>query len=238
LRLRDALDERFSIMVSLPRNEVALARAAQDGGADAMKVHLNVEHRASGTVYRSWSEERDAILKILKAVEVPVGVVPGAEVLATDDELAEMARAGIDFWDAFLHHTPTRLLRREDMGCMMAVNYQFPLERAAGVPAAGARVIEASIVPPEEYGTPLSARDLVSYRELCRNAAPTPVMIPSQRCLQPEDVPHLAAAGARGVVLGAIVTGHTPESLRACVSEFRRAIDLMALENDELDLTD
>ncbi len=235
MRLRDLLDERFGIMVSLPRNDPALARAAQEAGADAMKVHLNVDHRASGTHYGTWAEERASILEILRAVDIPVGVVPGADTIASEDELDEMAAAGIDFWDAFSHHAPTRLLRRTDLGCMMAVNYQFPLERADGLGAVGARVIEASIVPPEEYGSPLSARDLVFYRALAGHAAPTPIMIPSQRRLLPEDVPHLAAAGARGVVLGAIVTGHDPIALREVVSEFRRAIELMTLENDELD---
>lgn len=235
LRLRDLLEERFSIMVSLPRNEAALARAAEEAGADCMKVHLNVHHRASGTAFGSWSQERDAIREILAAVEIPVGVVPGAETLVTDDELTELAAAGIDFWDAFLHHAPTRLLGRADMECMLAVNYQFPLERAAELGAVGARVIEASIVPPEEYGSTLSARDLVNYRTLARHAAPTPIMIPSQRKLRPEDVPFLWAAGARGVVLGAIVTGHDAESLAACVSDFRRAVDGMLLEHGELD---
>ncbi|MBM3463855.1 MAG: hypothetical protein FJX76_17300, partial [Armatimonadetes bacterium] len=189
MRLLEALEDRFAIMVSLPRNDVALARAAEEAGADAMKVHLNVHHHASGTHYGTWPQERDTILRIRDAVGIPLGVVPGAEVIAEDHELAEMAAAGIDFWDCFLHHTPARLLRRSDMTCMMAVNFQFPLERAAHVPAVGARVIEASIVPSEEYGAPLNARDLVNYRELCANAVPTPVMIPSQRKYTPQDVP-------------------------------------------------
>lgn len=227
MRLRQILDERFAIMVSLPRNDLGLARAAQEAGADTMKVHLNVHHRASGTSYGSWEAEREVLLAIASEVRVPLGVVPGAEELASEADLDALAAAGFDFWDAFLHHTPTRLLRRRDLGCMMAVNYEFPLERAASLGAVGARVIEASIVPPAEYGSPLSARDLVFYRTLAQAAAPVPIMIPSQRALLPEDVAHLAAAGARGVVLGAIVTGHDERSLAACVGAFRRAVDAL-----------
>jgi hypothetical protein len=227
MRLRQILDERFAIMVSLPRNDLALARAAEEAGADTMKVHLNVHHRASGTAFGSWEAERERLLAIAAQVKVPLGVVPGAEVIASDAELESLALAGFDFWDAFVHHTPTRLLRCQALGCMMAVNYQFPLECADGLGAVGARVIEASIVPPEEYGSPLSARDLVLYRALARTAAPTPIMIPSQRALLPEDVEHLAAAGARGVVLGAIVTGHDERSLASCVAAFRRAVDAL-----------
>ncbi len=236
MRLRQVLDERFGLLVSLPRNEVALARAAMDGGADAIKVHLNVHHHASGTHFRGWAEEQKTIRAILEAVDIPVGVVPGAETIAPEEDLDALAAAGVDFWDTFAHHALTRLLARRDMGCMMAVNYQFPLEQAADLVALGAQVIEASIIPSAEYGSPLTARDLVSYRALTRAAAGTPVVIPSQRRYQPADVPFFKRAGARGLVIGAIVTGADADSLRQATSEFRRAIDMAALADDELDI--
>lgn len=238
MKLLSLLNERFGLIVSLPRNDVELARAAAEAGADALKVHLNVHHHASGTLFGSWETEREVITRIVDEAGIPVGVVPGAQDIAEDDELAEMAALGIDFWDTFVHHAPTRLLTRRDMGCMMAVNYQFPLERASLVAQLGARVIEASIVPPEEYGSILTARDLVNYTVLVRHAGDTPVVIPSQRKMIPGDVPPLKRAGARGIVIGAIVTGHDPTSLAHATREFRRAIDLMELGNGELDIGD
>ena len=41
-------DNRFSVIAALPRNDLALAEAALEGGAQAVKVHCNVWHRASG----------------------------------------------------------------------------------------------------------------------------------------------------------------------------------------------
>ncbi len=215
--------------MSLPRNDVELARAAIEGGADALKVHLNVHHHASGTLFRTWREERDVIRRIVSQANVPVGIVPGAQTMASDEELSEIAAAGIDFWDAFVHHALPRMLERNDLGCMMAVNFQFPLERAALVGQLGARVIEASIVPPDEYTSPLTAHDLVSYRVLAEHAAPTPIVIPSQRRYLPRDVPHLQRAGARGIVIGAVVTGHDAHSLRDATRAFRTEIDRMSL---------
>lgn len=225
MKLHSLLQERFSLIVSLPHNTVELALAAAESGADALKVHLNVHHHASGTEFGPWDVERAQITQIVRRVGVPVGVVPGAKIIAADEELAEMARLGIDFWDTFVHHALTRLLDRRDMGCMMAVNYQFPLERVHLVAQLGARVIESSIVPSEEYGTPLTARDLINYAVIAEHAGPTPVVIPSQRKMVPSDVPHLKNTGARGLVIGAIVTGHDAVSLAHATGEFRRAID-------------
>jgi hypothetical protein len=228
LHLRQLIDDRFILIVSLPRNEAELARAACTAGADAIKVHLNVHHHASGTLYGPWAQEREQIQAVLEAATVPVGVVPGADTVATDPEMAEMARLGIDFWDAFVHHAPPRLLDRSDMGCMMAVNYAFPLEHAGLVGQLGAKVIEASIVPPEEYGSKLVASDLVRYQRLARSAAPTPIVIPTQRSIQPGDIPHLWRAGARGIVIGAIVTGPDAAGVARATADFRAAIDRLA----------
>ena len=41
-------DNRFAVIAALPRNDLALAEAALEGGAQAVKVHCNVWHRASG----------------------------------------------------------------------------------------------------------------------------------------------------------------------------------------------
>ena len=48
------------LIASLPRNDPELARAALAGGADVLKVHLNVTHNASGVRFGSLcrSEER------------------------------------------------------------------------------------------------------------------------------------------------------------------------------------
>jgi len=41
-------ENKFTLVVSLPENNLELARAALEGGAQAIKVHANVWHRSSG----------------------------------------------------------------------------------------------------------------------------------------------------------------------------------------------
>ena len=55
-------DRKFVLVVSLPSNNLGLAKAALEGGADAVKVHCNVWHRASGHTFGTY-EENKAFLK-------------------------------------------------------------------------------------------------------------------------------------------------------------------------------
>ena len=50
---------KFSLVVSLPSNNLELAKAALDGGAQAVKVHCNVWHRASGHTFGTYAENRE-----------------------------------------------------------------------------------------------------------------------------------------------------------------------------------
>ena len=45
------------LIMSLPDNDPALCRAAFEEGADVVKVHINVEHRASGTHFGRLAQE-------------------------------------------------------------------------------------------------------------------------------------------------------------------------------------
>ncbi|MDQ3813571.1 MAG: hypothetical protein M3347_06435, partial [Armatimonadota bacterium] len=95
-------NESFTLLVSLPRNDVRLAEAAIRGGAQGLKVHINVHHHASGTHFGTFEEERAHIARIVEAAgAAPVGIVPGGAPFATAAEFAELAKIGVDFFDAY-----------------------------------------------------------------------------------------------------------------------------------------
>ena len=223
-RLLQALSERFILLVSIPRNELALARAAAEAGADAIKVHLNCEHFASGTRFGSWAQEKAEIARIREELRIPVGIVAGAEQLPPDEDLAEIRQAGFDFWDLFAHHVPPGYLDWTEMAHMVAVDPTWTPEFVGDLVRLGVEVIESSIVPRTQYRSPLTAADLARYAALVR-AAGVPVVVPTQKAVIPEEVSYLHRVGARGLAVGAVVTGHEVEDLRAAVSAFRRAID-------------
>ena len=81
-----------------------------------------------------------------------------------------------------------------------------------------------SIVPKTEYRTPLNLVDLANYLRLTQ-ASKMPVLIPTQKAVQPHEVGVLQQMGAAGLTIGAVVTGLEEASLRAATSQFARYIE-------------
>ena len=89
-------DNRFSVIAALPRNDLALAEAALEGGAQAVKVHCNVCHRASGNTFGTFAENRTFLRELIALCgDVPVGLVPGGEdAYINEEERLELEEMG------------------------------------------------------------------------------------------------------------------------------------------------
>ena len=215
----------FSIWVSLPRNDAELARAAVQGGAHGLKIHVNVEHFASGTRFGSFDEERENLTNILEVANgIPVGIVPGANgVFASEAEFASLAEMGIQFFDAYPPDAPSWVLSQNYLGKMLAAYDGVSLEEMQAYQNLGMDSCEASIVPHESYGKPLSICDIARYKTLCDSLV-VPVMIPSQKAIVPRDVEALKACGARALLIGAIVTGREAKGIEDATRAFVAAL--------------
>jgi hypothetical protein len=216
-----------TLIVSLPDNSPDLARAADAGGAQVLKVHINVHHNASGTHFGSLDEERPRLEAIRHAVNLAIGIVPGVTAALRRDEMETLADMGFDFIDTFAHCFPSWLLELEGMTKVMAVDSTYTVKAAASLARVGMEILEAAVIPHAEYGEPLTCADLALYARLAE-AVPTPIIVPSQRRLEPHDVARLAASGINGVMIGAIVTGLEPTTLEAAARAFRAAVDELA----------
>lgn len=223
-RLIDQLKKSMTLIVSLTENNPEWAKRIEAAGAHSIKVHLNVLHRASKTDFKSWAEEKGRIASIPSDLSIPVGIVPGAETTASDEDMAEIEAAGFDYLDIFAHHMPPAYMSSRVMTKSVAIDYRFPLERARILQDLGAEVIEASIVPPDEYRTPLTIRDIAFYKALIDSLG-IPVFIPTQRKIRPCEVEWLRRAGASGIAIGAVVTEKTLDKVLRTTEEFRKAID-------------
>ncbi len=217
------LAEGPRLIVSLPENSVELARAAAEGGADALKVHINVRHDASGTRFGSLAEERGRLEEIL-AVGLPTGIVPGvAASLPSREDMSELARMGMDFFDLYVHDMPVWMMRLEGMTRTAAIAHDTPLEAIPAVEKLGFEMLEAAVIPHEGYGAPLSVSDLARYERI-RSATALPIIVPTQRAIEPGDVPALVRMGLNAIMIGAIVTGREPGGVRAATEEFASAL--------------
>lgn len=217
----------FTLLVSLPRNDVRLAEAALRGGAQGLKVHLNVEHFASGTRFGTLEEERESLARIVEVAQaagVSVGVVPGAGgAFTSEDEFAELAAMGIDFFDSYPFDAPPWTLSQRHLDVMLAAYAGDYLDTMMFLEDSGMTMCEASIMPHEEYGRELSALDIARYRQLAQTLE-APVIVPSQKKVAPRDVAALQGAGVKALLIGAIVTGREPESIEIATRAFRHEL--------------
>jgi hypothetical protein len=225
----------MDLIVSLPHNSVELARAAADSGADALKVHMNVTHAASGTTFGPFSQEAAAVREIIKAVQIPVGLMPGADFksLPTRDELKSLADDGLDFVDIYTHHMPVWFI---DLPLKLVVafstfdNFVEPVYYTTHLwwpPEAGANRIwmaEGSIFGHEEYGQPFTYHDFRRLRIL-QEYVDVPLIVPTQKAITPEDALWLKRTGTGALMIGAVVTGTSAESLAAATARYRAALD-------------
>lgn len=214
-RLYRALtDGRFPVIVSLARHDLDLAKAALDGGAFALKTHLNAFHRATGTTFGSFAQERP-FFEQLARLGCPLLVMAGQETMPSANEMDALAALGFEGFNVYIDHMQPHLLRSKlrPMPALSSTSTEADIARIAAIPGC---IIEASIMPFERYRTAMTDADLTRYRHIVE-AVDVPVIVPSQLSFTPADAARLREAGIAAPLLGAIVTGDTPQSMTASV---------------------
>ncbi len=219
-------DRRPLLIVSLPRNDPALAAAARDGGADALKVHVNVRHLASGTVFGSLAEERPHLAEVLR-VGLPTGLVPGEEAMVAPEEMPVIRAMGFAFLDVFVTSLAPHLY---DAGIPVVPALPHSAEpwHLAAVSRLPGRWVEAAVVPPERYGLPPADADFALLRRVGEVTGKR-LIVPTQRRIAPADVGrYFEIPQVWALMIGAVVTGTDPATLAAATVAFRRALDRLA----------
>jgi hypothetical protein len=218
-------ENKMTLIVSLPENRVELAKAAIHAGVDAIKLHVNVEHRASGNHFTSVESYFDIFRKIRDEFSGPLGIVPGGSFEdIKQSEMEKLIGLGFNFYSIYAHHHPSWMLSLKRIDKTFAISSDYNFRSIGHVGHLGVSALEASIIPGEEYGTPLTLKDVLAYQSLVQQVD-VPVLVPSQRKLVPSDIPLLAKAGVKAVMLGAIVIGHTEDRIQSEITSFRKAID-------------
>lgn len=219
---------KFTLVASLPANSLAMARAALEGGAQAIKVHANVWHRASGHTFGTYGENRNFLGELIQLCgDVPVGLVPGGEdAFISPDELKELEKMGLGFFSAYAHHLPCFMMDSTRLGRMAAIDSSYNQNTLDAVSRSAIDVLECSIQPGELYGSDLNYADLLRYSDIASKSG-KPCLIPTQKKIQPAEVKHLHQAGCKAVMIGAIVMGADPDAneVKRVTAAFRNAID-------------
>ncbi|MCB5203986.1 hypothetical protein LH464_16070 [Neorhizobium sp. T786] len=219
-------DGDFPIIVSLARHDLDLAKAALGAGAVALKVHLNAYHRATGTTFGSYAEERPFLEK-LAMLGVPLLVMAGQETVPTAQEMDRLAELGFEAFNVYFDHLKPHLLQSQlrPVPALGEMSTNEDLNAIIAIPGA---MMEASVASFADYGTPLGEADFSRYREIVASAG-IPVIAPSQKRFVANDIPKLKAAGIAAPLLGVVVTGTTPQSMEAAVRPIADACSTKAI---------
>ncbi|MCH1625687.1 hypothetical protein [Fredinandcohnia quinoae] len=224
---QNLLENKLTLIVSLPENRLDLAKAAIHAGVDAVKLHVNVEHRASGNRFASVESYEEVFCKIRDEFSGPLGIVPsGSFEDIKETEMEQLLKIGFNFYSIYAHHKPSWMLALDGIEKTFAITSEYDKGQLGNVKHLGVSALEASIIPGEEYGMPLTFKDVLAYNSLVQNVD-VPVLVPSQRKLVATDIPLLHKAGVKAVMLGAIVIGKSEASIVKTISSFRNAIDTL-----------
>ncbi|HPD13261.1 MAG TPA: hypothetical protein P5297_06875 [Bacilli bacterium] len=218
------LTKPMTLIVSLPVNDMELARLAWENGADFIKVHTNVFHNASKGQFGTFDEQLPFLKELLETSPVPVGIVPAQNPEDAERVMEKIVAMGFDFVSLYGHHYPPIGCFRKDINSFFAIDDSYSLDEIKNLVADGfVDILECSFVPHDQYGTRFNARDLSMLATLAK--LPVPLVLPTQRKVAPEDVKYLHQVGVRGLMIGAIVTGKDKTAFGQIVRSFREAID-------------
>lgn len=218
-------EQKMTLAVSIPKNIPTLAKAAMKTGADAIKMHVNVEHWASGNSFGNAESYESEFREIRSQFSGPLGIVPGGSFEAIKKaELEKLTKLGFDYFSIYAHHMPSWMLGLDEYEKTFAITGEYSIDSIQKIKDFGITAIETSIIQAAEYGSPLTFRDVLAYQNIVQSTD-VPIIVPSQRLLVPSDIPLLYQAGVRSVMLGAVVIGQTEESIEKAVSSFRNEID-------------
>ena len=218
--------KKISLIVSLPENNIELAKAALLAGADVLKIHINVEHRASKTRFGSLSEELDTIRKIIclcKEQNKPIGIVAGGHDKIPMTEIEGILNEGFNFISLYDKHMNPLILNK-NIYKMVAIDDNYKLEYVKSYDELPIDILECSIMKPETYGDELTVREILQYQSI-RSTTRKPIVIPTQRNITPEQALILQVMGINAIMIGAIVTGKTQEDIYRNTLKFRETID-------------
>lgn len=219
-------EEKLSLVISCPLNDYEFAKAAWENGADALKVHLNVNHHASGTHFKSLKEEIEFIHKLLKNSPIPVGVVVGGSEEVVDQDFKNVLKENFDFLSLYAHHATTEVLNQDKISKMLACDYTYTKEEILNLEKIGTDILEMSIMHPDDYGTLLTARDLAKYKQI-NDLVSLPTLLPTQKNIKTSDLQKIKEVGFNGIMIGAIVTTKDYDTYVKRIKEFREAIDAL-----------
>lgn len=203
--------EPLTLIVKLPDNSAELARAAEEGGADAVCLPL--------------SEEEGEIKEVIGSVNIPVGISMGENVVS-ETQIKAYQNMGLDFIDIPQPLATEGLLKIKGIGRVLSLGPDYSSHELTGLSKKPIDGVDASIVQEEEWGNDLTVGDLQQYITIAMSTT-LPVIVPAQKAIKASEAAIIWDTGAKGIMIGGNVTGATAATIKAVAREFRSAVEAL-----------
>ncbi len=203
------------LVVVLPESNPELARAAIQGGADALEIRVSVQTDVAA--------EAQTLAEILKiAGDRPCGVLPVGPVRLEVKRLEALRAIGFDFAAITTHDSPAVLSLR-GMARVLTVDNSLDLELLRGISELPIDCVEVFTASPEGFGKPFSLRDALRVKTLSMLVR-KPILLRGEQSIQPDDVVSLYETGIEGLVIDSSITGSDKSTVESVTGAYHKAI--------------
>ncbi len=217
--------EGLSVIASLPKNSVSLAKQAEDGDADAVMVNIEGED-ASCPGHLGNYELHDAYIRdITSTVSLPCGIFIGGARPLTPEYWENIIGGRFAFVDMYAHQMPTFVLDDSRVKKFVAISAGYILEQVRNLSEfEDVEAVEVAVVPQQARGNPFSVLDLATLK-LISGLSKKAVLLRMQKRLTAAELPRISGLGVRGLVIDPSVLSGPEEAYRDEVASFspRRA---------------
>jgi hypothetical protein len=212
-RLTDLLNkDKFSLIVRLPESTIAYAIAAEEAGADAISVDIDLAQK-----------DRSEIIEIASSVKIPVGIAFNDPDIK-ETQFKAFVKAGFDFFEVPLITMPEWMMKFEGAAILGSLSSEYSLDDLTKITKKHVDAIDAAVVPKDDIGRDLTVGDLQQYITIAISTG-VPVLVPTQKLIRVSEIPIIWDTGAKGIVLDNVCTGTTIETFKTIVKQFKSAVD-------------
>jgi hypothetical protein len=146
----------------------------------------------------------------------------GQEILPSKAEMMELHHLGFEGFNLYLQYARPHLFEA-GLRPYLALSHGYDCADFRALAQHTEAVVEASVMKPHEYGHALNDKDFARYEEIVGTLS-QPIVAPTQKAITIDDLSRLRRCGVHALLIGAVVTGSTPTSVRTATERYAKAL--------------
>ncbi len=204
----------------LHQNSSQFAIACEEGGANAVMLHINHDSNP-GNRFGGIELEEDAIKQCLSILKIPAGIMIGDSKILTTDDWEKCVKLGFSFVSMFAHDMPTFVWGDARVSKLLSIGPGYILEQVKALSELkDVSGIATSLTPQQGLGLPMTVLDIVTFGIITRMSA-KPVFYTTQRMMNGKDVTELRANRCSGLLVTKVTYGETIDTCKSEVAKLK-----------------